>query len=186
MGGPTGDPDVASTQGLSVTATVTGNPVTEGEWSVLPSVVGPFGTTGATPRRWTRALTATTAVFDPAVTSDTGDLWQASIGAPLTVSPVVVQPGQSATIPVIIAPSGADRLQSVRSPLPGRRQLVPLGRAGAQRQHRRRDPVLVPDSGLEPSQGVSRHRKEPRALQALSNAPTAFLRLIENQAEGIL
>ena len=52
-------------------------------------------------------MTATTAAFDPAVTSDTGDLWQASIGAPLTVSPVVVQPGQSATIPVIIAPSGA-------------------------------------------------------------------------------
>jgi hypothetical protein len=107
MSSPTGDPDVASTQGLSVSATVTGNPVTEGEWSVLPSVVGPFGTTGATTEPTVSAMTATTAAFDPAVTSDTGDLWQASIGAPLTVSPVVVQPGQSATIPVIIAPSGA-------------------------------------------------------------------------------
>jgi hypothetical protein len=111
MSTPTGDPDVASTQGLSVSATVTGNPVTEGEWSVLPSVVGPFGPTGATTEPTVSTMTATTAAFDPAVMSDTGDLWQASVGAPITASPVVVQPGQSATIPVIIAPSGATGTQ---------------------------------------------------------------------------
>jgi hypothetical protein len=40
------------------------------------------------------------------VSSDPGDLWQAAIGGPLTVSPIIVQPGHSATIPVIIAPTG--------------------------------------------------------------------------------
>ena len=50
----------------------------------LPSVVGPFGPTGATTEPTVSAMTATTAAFDPAVTSDTGDLWQASIGAALS------------------------------------------------------------------------------------------------------
>jgi hypothetical protein len=107
LGAPTGDPDVGSGQGLSVTASVTGTPVTPGEWDLAPDVVGPFGTTGATPETVDTTLTATTQGFDPAVSSDTGDLWLAAIGAPITVSPVIVQPGKSAVIPVTIAPSGA-------------------------------------------------------------------------------
>jgi hypothetical protein len=106
LGAPTGDPDVASGQGLSVTASVTGTPVTAGEWDLAPDVVGPFGKTGATDETVDTTLTATTQGFDPAVSSDTGDLWQAAIGAPITVSPVIVQPGKSAVIPVTIAPSG--------------------------------------------------------------------------------
>jgi len=51
-------------------------------------------------------MTATTAAFDPAVSSDTGDLWQMAIGGPFTVSPVVVQPGHTASIQVRIAPTG--------------------------------------------------------------------------------
>ena len=107
MSSPTGDPDVASGQGSSVSAGVSGNPVTAGEWDIAPDVVGPFGPTGAASETVDTSLTATTQGFDPAVTSLTGDLWQTAIGAPITVSPVVVQPGHSATIPVIIAPSGA-------------------------------------------------------------------------------
>ena len=106
LGAPTGDPDIASGQGLSVVGQVTGSPVTAGEWDLAPDVVGPFATTGATPEAVNTSLTATTQAFDPAVTSATGDLWQAAIGGPLTVSPVVVQPGHSATIPVNIAPIG--------------------------------------------------------------------------------
>jgi len=106
LGAPTGDPDIASGQGLSVSGTVTGSPVTAGEWDLAPTVVGPFGATGATPETVNTSLTATTEGFDPAVISDTGDLWLAAIGAPITVTPVVVQPGHSAEIPVIIAPSG--------------------------------------------------------------------------------
>jgi hypothetical protein len=107
MSAPTGDPDVASGQGLSVSAGVTGNPLTTaGEWAVVPDVVGPYGKTGATSETVNTALTATTASFDPAVTSATGDLWLTALGGPLTVSPVVVQPGHSAMIPVIISPTG--------------------------------------------------------------------------------
>lgn len=107
MSTPAGDPDIASNQGLSLSATATGNPLTAGEWSVLPSAVGPFGTTGVSTEPTVSSMTATTEAFDPAVSSDTGDLWWAVIGGPFTVSPVVVQPGHSANIPVIIAPNGA-------------------------------------------------------------------------------
>jgi hypothetical protein len=69
-------------------------------------VVGPFGPTGATPETVNTTLTATTEGFDPAVSSFTGDLWQSALGGPVTVSPVIVQPGKSAVIPVTIAPTG--------------------------------------------------------------------------------
>jgi hypothetical protein len=107
MGAPSGDPDVASGQGLNVAASVYGLPVSAGEWDIAPDVVGPFGTSPAAQESVMTSLTATTAAFDPAVTSGTGDLWQTAIGAPLTVSPVVVQPGQNAVIPVTITPRGA-------------------------------------------------------------------------------
>ena len=90
-----------------MTATVTGTPVTSGEWDLAPDVVGPFGAKAAAPETVDTTLTATTQGFDPAVSSDTGDLWQAALGAPITVSPVVVAPGKSAVIPVTIAPTGA-------------------------------------------------------------------------------
>ncbi len=106
MSSAAGDPDVASSQGITVGATVSGASLTPGEWSILPSVVGPFGPTGATTEPTTTAMLATTEAFDPAVTSFTGDLWQASLGGPISVTPVVVQPGRSATIPVIVAPTG--------------------------------------------------------------------------------
>ena len=60
MGAPTGDPDVISGQGTSVTASVTGTPVTAGEWDIAPDVIGPFGKTGATPETVDTALTAST------------------------------------------------------------------------------------------------------------------------------
>ena len=100
------DPDVASSQGLTVGATVSGPSLTPGVWAILPSVVGPFGSKGATPEPTTSAMLATTEAFDPAVTSITGDLWQASLGGPISVTPVIVPPGRTATIPVIVAPTG--------------------------------------------------------------------------------
>jgi hypothetical protein len=105
MSTPAGDPDIASGQGLDVTASASGSPLTSGEWSVLPSVVGPFTSTPATENTHT-SMTATTAAFDPAVSSDTGDLWQLAIGGPFTVTPVVVQPGHTASIQVKITPTG--------------------------------------------------------------------------------
>jgi hypothetical protein len=52
------------------------------------------------------AMSATFKAFDPAVTSDTGDLEQAAVDPATNYSPAVIQPGQSATIHVTITPSG--------------------------------------------------------------------------------
>ena len=106
MGAPSGDPDVSSNVGSTVTAAVSGNPVTAGEWDIAPDVSGAFGPDGVTPENVTSTMTATTLAFDPAVSSSTGDLWQASIGGAVSVSPIIVQPGHTATIPVLISPSG--------------------------------------------------------------------------------
>lgn len=105
LSAPTGDPDVASDQGTAVAAAVTGNPVSSGVWGMFPTTVGPFGPSGATPETVNSSLIALAQTFDPGVTTAYGDLWQAALGGPLTVSPVVVQPGHSAVIPVIISPT---------------------------------------------------------------------------------
>jgi hypothetical protein len=106
LGAPTGDPDVASGQGPSVSASVTGNPVTAGVWDLAPDVVGPYGPAAATSETVNTTLTATAQAFDPAVTTAAGDLWLSAIGGPELVSPVIVQPGHSTFIKVVIAPTG--------------------------------------------------------------------------------
>jgi hypothetical protein len=49
-------------------------------------------------------MRATTAAFDPAVSSLTGDLWLGSTNAATAFTPYVVDPGQSVAIPVTITP----------------------------------------------------------------------------------
>jgi hypothetical protein len=51
-------------------------------------------------------MTATTASFDLSVTSTTGDLWRQSMDPTAAFTPVIVDPGQSAVIPVVVTPSG--------------------------------------------------------------------------------
>jgi hypothetical protein len=102
-----GDPDIFSSTGDTATGTFTDNPVVAGEWGITPFQKGPDGAHGVTPVTADTGITATTAAFDPAVTSSTGDFWRQAINASAPVNPVVVGPGQSATIPVTITPSGS-------------------------------------------------------------------------------
>jgi hypothetical protein len=110
-----GDPDVASSAGgagplcsaaSSAGYAPAGGTVTAGVWFVRPAECGPFagpapsGTASVT-------MTATTKAFDPAVTSPPGDLWAAAVNLSAPFSLLVIQPGQTATIPVTITPAGA-------------------------------------------------------------------------------
>jgi hypothetical protein len=106
---PAGDPDIGSTVGSSVNGSFTADPVAPGAWTVAPDVVGTFGTTPATAESVTTAVTATANAFDPAVSSSTGDMWQASVdpSALTGLSPVVIGPHQSGTITVTITPQGS-------------------------------------------------------------------------------
>ncbi len=101
-----GDPDIASTQGLTVFASDTANPITQGPWDIAPTTVGPFDASGATPELVGTGLIATTPTFDPALTSPLGDLWQDAINPDNESGAIIVNPGQTAVIPATIAPSG--------------------------------------------------------------------------------
>ncbi|HEV2372704.1 MAG TPA: S8 family serine peptidase [Streptosporangiaceae bacterium] len=108
-----GDPDLASSSGNgpmcatsnSVTFAPDNAVVTPGVWFALPAQCGPY-TSPAPAGTATMNATATAKEFDPAVTSDTGDIWPAAINPSTTFSPIVINPGQSDTFNVTITPSG--------------------------------------------------------------------------------
>jgi hypothetical protein len=103
-----GDPDLSSTIGTSPNASYTspaGN-LTNGFWFATPSEIGPYPA-GAPAGTISMAMSATTKAFDSAVTSTTGDLELAATNPATTFSPIVINPGQSATVNVTITPSGS-------------------------------------------------------------------------------
>ncbi len=110
---PWGDPEVASSVGNPVSATLSANPLTQSLWSVAPNVVGPFGASGPPNEPVSTTMSVATAPFDSAVTSQTGDLWLASTDPSQLngLSPVFVGPHQTGTIPVTITPSGSSGSQ---------------------------------------------------------------------------
>ena len=115
--GDNGDPDLAAStfgsggvgnnscgEAPSVTYAPAGGEITPGPWVAYPAQCGPYGSS----EQFTVATDTMTVVakgFDQAITSPTGDLWQpASLGSTAPFTPVVVNPGQSVTIPVTIDP----------------------------------------------------------------------------------
>ena len=104
------DPDVMSSTPLSA-KTATGSfsapRVAQGDWFITPFLTGPTGVKQAKSVTAKTSLVATTQGFDPAVSSPTGDLWLSSIHPNAGFAPVIVGPGQTATIPVTIVPKGA-------------------------------------------------------------------------------
>ncbi len=108
MEGPTGDPDIASTVGTFVKASLTDNPVSPGVWDVLPEDSGAFGGPPGPSESVLTAMAATTSPFDPTVTARTGDLWLASTnpGVLAKFNPTQAGPKVTATIPVTITPAG--------------------------------------------------------------------------------
>jgi subtilisin family serine protease len=101
-----GDPDVISTVGKTATASLSSASIADGDWTITPFLVGPTGKKAAKAVTASTSMTATTAAFDPAVSSPTGDLWLGSVNASNGFTPYVVNPGQSVTIPVTITPEG--------------------------------------------------------------------------------
>jgi hypothetical protein len=111
-----GDPDLASanfgTGPLCSTAALgsyipTGGAVTTGLWYAGPTECGPYPA-GAPPGTATITMTATTKPFDSAVSSSTGDYWMIGATNSGSVSPLLLNPGQSGTINVTITPSGSN------------------------------------------------------------------------------
>ena len=110
-----GDPDIGSASpgpGPLCATTETGSysppagVVGTGVWYAFPSECGPYPS-GAPAATVSSTMTVTSRQFDTAVSSPTGDLMLTAINPATTVTPVVINPGDSATIPVTITPSGA-------------------------------------------------------------------------------
>ena len=105
-----GDPDLASTVGTTASLSFADNPLATGEWDVLPIEYGTFGTTGPPSETATTSASVVTSPFDTTVSSPTGDLESDSANPATSLdsfAPITVGPGQTATIPVTITPSGA-------------------------------------------------------------------------------
>ena len=105
-----GDPDLASTVGTTASLSFADNPLATGEWDVLPVEYGTFGATGPPGESVTTSASVVTSPFDAAVSSPTGDLESDSANPATSLDsfqPITVAPGQTATIPVTITPSGA-------------------------------------------------------------------------------
>jgi hypothetical protein len=111
-GPDTGDPDLVSDIGTSPSGSYTppaGN-LADGFWFATPSEIGPYPA-GAPAGTVSMAMSVTAKAFDDQVTSDTGDLELAAINPATTFSPIVINPGQSATVNVTITPSGSPGTQ---------------------------------------------------------------------------
>jgi hypothetical protein len=110
-----GDPDISSHNPsagplCATSATASYNPpggtVQNGVWFAAPSECGPYP--GPAPAGTvSSSMTVQAKQFDTSVTSDTGDIMLAAINPAATVAPVIINPGQTATINVTITPSGA-------------------------------------------------------------------------------
>jgi hypothetical protein len=108
-----GDPDEASTEGLTARASfpdgATATPVTAGLWSAVPAEVGPFPAGGARPETATSSMTATTQEFDRSAGPATGDFWRFGV-EPLATSAsyslLAINPGQTRTIDLEVKPTG--------------------------------------------------------------------------------
>jgi hypothetical protein len=113
-----GDPDIGSassgpgplcSDSESASYDPPGGTVTAGVWYANPTECGPYPSAAPTGSA-DISMTAQIKPFDTAVTSPTGDLWLTSVDGTSALgsfSPVVINPGATATIDVTITPSGA-------------------------------------------------------------------------------
>jgi hypothetical protein len=110
-----GDPDISSHNPgagplCATTETASYSPpdaaITNGFWGSAPTECGPYpgpATTGSA----SSAMFVVAKQFDTSVTSTTGDIELESIGPVSSFTPVLINPGKSATINVTITPSAA-------------------------------------------------------------------------------
>ncbi|QMU78105.1 S8 family serine peptidase [Streptacidiphilus sp. PB12-B1b] len=103
----TGEPDLGSTaDGDNAYGSYAAPDLTQGDWDIVPQPTGALGAGPAASSVASLGLTATTPAFDPSAVSPSGDLWELGLNPAATFSPVVVQPGHSATLYLDITPSG--------------------------------------------------------------------------------
>jgi hypothetical protein len=114
-----GDPDLSSANPgpgplcadtESATYSPPGGTIQNGFWGSAPTECGPYP--GPAPAGTdSSSMTVVAKQFDTSVTSSTGDVELASVNPSAEFTPVIINPGQTATIDVTITPSGASGTQ---------------------------------------------------------------------------
>jgi len=113
--GFTGAPDIGGVPGPNrVVASLSEPEVPWGEWVMSPTLVGPYGPSGAPPTPVTTTTVARLKAFDGTVSSDVGDLWQDITFGTATFNPLVLGPGVTGTMNVTITPQASQIGQVVR------------------------------------------------------------------------
>jgi hypothetical protein len=83
-------------------------------WAETPSLVGPYGPGGAQTAPVSAAVEVSMRPFDPAVSSDSGNLYSDLVVGTNTFNPLVLAPGASGVINVTITPDPSKVGQIVR------------------------------------------------------------------------
>jgi hypothetical protein len=89
------------------TASIRAAEVQPGPWSTVADLIGPFPPDGAPPATVDLQAFARTQLFDPTITSTTGNKWLNTVQQPPPAfTPLILTPGQTGTITVTITPHG--------------------------------------------------------------------------------
>lgn len=104
-----GEPDIGSKAvGDDAYAAYSAKSVTQGDWDIVPEPTGAYGASGAAPSSTASLyMSAVTQGFNADATSAAGDLWQLGADPSAAFTPVIVQPGSTATLTLTITPTEA-------------------------------------------------------------------------------
>jgi hypothetical protein len=104
--GYTGSPDLyaRSIGNNTVVASLFTPEVPWGYWYIIPSLIGPYGPSGAQTEPVQTYASVLMKPFDPTMIGDSGDVWQDLTFGTNTFNPLVLAPGQTGTIKLTITP----------------------------------------------------------------------------------
>jgi hypothetical protein len=104
--GGTGAPDIFARKiGPNMVAALLSEPeIPYSAWVSVPSLIGPYGPAGTPTEAVTTSAFALMQAFDSAVAADSGDLWADFALNTNTFNPLVLTPGATGTIKLVITP----------------------------------------------------------------------------------
>jgi hypothetical protein len=108
--GGTGSPDIFAKRisADTVVASLIEPEVPYSFWVISPSLIGPYGPSGAATEPVTTAAVVLMQGFDSAASADSGDIWADLTLNTNTFNPLVLPSGESGTINLTITPSASD------------------------------------------------------------------------------
>ena len=113
--GGTGSPDLYARPigNNTVAASLSTPEVPWGYWYILPSLIGPYGSSGAPTEPVQTSASVVMKPFDPTMIGDSGNAWQDLTFGTNTFNPLILAPGQKGTINLTITPDPSQVGQTV-------------------------------------------------------------------------